>query len=75
MVDNHYDIVRGKEHGSTGKLVGHGLRKDPLGSFLSSYTYKKVAGKKSSLDEQWILDKDGDTVAKWLYNNAKMDMS
>jgi hypothetical protein len=24
-VNNHYDIVREKEHGSTGKLVGHGL--------------------------------------------------
>jgi hypothetical protein len=32
-VNNHYDIVREKEHGSTGKLVGHGLWKDPLGFF------------------------------------------
>jgi len=64
MVDNHYDIIRGKEHGSSGKLVGHGLRKDPLGSFLSLYAYKKVAGKKPSLDEQRIFDKDRDTIAK-----------
>ena len=25
MVDNHYDIVCGKEHGSSEKLVGHSL--------------------------------------------------
>src|SRR5215216_7708634 len=44
-VDNHYDIIRGKEHGSSGKLVGHGLRKDPLSSFSGSYAYQKVAEK------------------------------
>ena len=73
-VDKHYDIIRGKEHGSSGKLVGHGLRKDPLGSFSGSYAYKKVAGKKPSPEEQRIFDRDGDMVAKWLYNNAKTDM-
>jgi len=73
-VDKHYDIIRGKEHGSSGKLVGHGLRKDPLGSFSGSYAFKKVAGKKPSPEEQRIFDRDGDTVAKWLYNNAKTDM-
>jgi len=63
-VDKHYDIIRGKEHGSSGKLVGHGLRKDPLGSFSGSYAFKKVAGKKPSPEEQQIFDRDGDTVAK-----------
>ena len=42
-VDKHYDIIREKEHGSSGKLVGHGLQKDPLGSFSGSYAYKKVS--------------------------------
>ena len=50
-VDNHYDIVYGKEYENTGKLVGHGLRKDPLGSFSSSYTYISIAGKKPSLEK------------------------
>ena len=50
-VDNHYDIVREKEHGSSRKLVGHGLWKDPLDSFSGSYAYKKVAEKKPSLDK------------------------
>jgi len=68
-VDNHYDIIREKEHGSSRKLVGHGLRKDPLDSFSGSYAYKKVARKKPSPDEQQILDKDGDMIAKWFYNN------
>jgi hypothetical protein len=54
-VDNHYDIVRRKEHRSSGKLVGHGLRKDPLGSFSGSYAYKKIARKKPSLEEQRYL--------------------
>lgn len=73
-VDKHYTILRGKEHGSTGKLVGHGVRKEPLGSFYGPYSYKKIKGKKPSPEEQKIYDENGNTVARWLYNNAKTDM-
>ncbi len=74
-IDKHYTILRGKEHGSSGKLVGHGVRKEPLGSLSGPYAYRKIKGKKPSPEEQRIYDKDGDIVAKWLYDNAKTDMS
>ena len=75
IIDKHYTILREKEHGSSGKLVGHSVQKELLGLLSGPYAYRKIKGKKSSLEEQRIYNKDGDTVVKWLYDNAKTDIS
>ena len=71
IIDKHYTILREKEHDSSGKLVGHGIQKEPLGSLSGLYAYRKIKRKKSSPEEQRIYDENENTMAKWLYDNAK----
>src|SRR6266542_3040473 len=56
-IDKHYTILHEKEHGSSGKLVGHDVRKEPLDSLSGLYAYRKIKGKKPSPEEQRIYDK------------------
>src|SRR6266511_1230516 len=44
-IDKHYTILHEKEHGSSGKLVGHDVRKEPLDSLSGPYAYRKIKEK------------------------------
>ena len=59
---------RGESHPHDGMMVGHGSRKDPLGSFYGNYVYKD---KTLTPESQRIYEEDGNTIAKWLYENAR----
>src|SRR6266542_1886077 len=50
-IDKYYTILCGKEHGSSEKLVGHGIQKEPLGLLSGSYAYRKIKRKKPSPKE------------------------
>lgn len=67
-IDAHYPIKRGKEHVGLGTIVGQGDRKNPLDSKIGKYAYKE---KVVNHEAQRIIEDDGDTLAEWLYNNAK----
>jgi len=71
-VEAHPKIKRGKAHAGEGTLVGHGKRKEFLGSHSGSYVYNKNS--KLNPEAKKIFDSNGDTLAQWLYDNAKRDM-
>lgn len=66
--DVHYKMKRGDSHASFGKMVGHGSRKDPIGSFYGDYAYED---KSLNPEAQKIYEKDGNSIAKWLYENSR----
>jgi hypothetical protein len=67
----HPEIIRGESHKFDGKMVGHGLRKNPTDSYTGTYVYKD---KHLEPEVQKIYDHDGNTLAKWLYNNARVHL-
>jgi len=67
-IEAHPPINRGAAHKDDGIIVGHGLRKNPEDSYAGNYVYKDKA---LSPEEQKIYNEDGDSFAKWLYENAK----
>src|SRR6266511_5914307 len=71
-VEAHSKIKRGKAHAGEGTLVGHGKRKEFLGSHSGSYVYNNNS--KLNLEAKKIFDSNGDSLAKWLYDNARQDM-
>lgn len=67
-IEAHPDLKRGQAHSDRGKLTGYGYRKEPLNSTYGSYAYKDKA---LHPEIQKIFDEDGNTLAKWLYENGK----
>jgi hypothetical protein len=49
-------------------MAASGIRKNPMDSFTGSYAYKNKVLKP---EEQKIIDNDGKTLAKWLYEYGK----
>ncbi len=71
-VKAHLKIKRGKAHAGEGTLVRHGKRKEFLGSHSGSYVYNNNS--KLNPEAKKIFDSNGDSLAKWLYDNARRDM-
>jgi hypothetical protein len=67
----HPEIQRGQSHESDGIMVGHGIRKNPTDSHTGTYVYKD---KHLEPEVQRIYDHDGNTLAKWLYDNASIHL-
>ena len=65
VIDTHYTLIRGSSHAASGTMVGIGFRKNPENSSIGPYAYKNKA---LGPEEQKIIDNDGNTLAKWLYN-------
>ena len=55
-----------------GTLVGHGKRKEFLSSHSGSYIYNNNS--KLNPKAKKIFDSNEDSLAKWLYDNARRDM-
>src|SRR6266540_578552 len=72
IVEAHPKIKRGKAHAGKGTLVGHEKRKEFLGSHSGLYVYNNNS--KLNPKAKKIFDSNGDSLAKWLYNNARRDM-
>ena len=68
-VEAHPKIKRGKAHAGEGTLVGHRKRKEFLGSHSGLYVYNN--NNKLNLEAKKIFDSNGDSLAKWLYDNVK----
>ena len=68
VIKTHYSLVRGESHTAKGTMTATGTRKNPLDSSTGPYAYKNKA---LSPEEQKIIDNDGNTLAKWLYNFAR----
>ena len=66
MIEGHPVLNRGKSHKSNGPLVAHGYRPNRLDSGLGTYVYKA-----SNPEEQKILDNNGSTLARWLFEYGK----
>jgi hypothetical protein len=66
-VKAHYPLNRGKEHSSFGTMVGHGIRENITTIPTFNYSYNKKLGPNA----QKIFDNDGNTLAKWLFENSK----
>src|SRR6266511_2242837 len=71
-VEAYPKIKRGKAHAGEGTLVGHGKRKEFLGSHSGSYVYNNNS--KLNPEAKKIFDSNGDSLAKWLYDNVRRDM-
>jgi len=63
-VINHYSLICGDSHAAKETMVGVGFRKNPMDSSTGPYAYKDKA---LDPEEQKIIDNDGNTLAKWLY--------
>ena len=68
-VKAHLKIKWGKAHAGEGTLVGYGKRKEFLGSHSGSYVYNNNS--KLNPKAKKIFDSNGDSLAKWLYNNVR----
>lgn len=66
MIEGHPVLKRGKSHESNGPMVAHGLRGNRLDSGLGTYVYKA-----SNPEEQKILDNNGSTLVRWLFEYGK----
>src|SRR6266498_3327281 len=71
-VEVYPKIKRGKAHAGEGTLVGHGKRKEFLGSHSGSYVYNNNS--KLNPEAKKIFDSNRDSLAKWLYDYARRDM-
>src|SRR6266498_1364354 len=71
-VEAHLKIKRGKAHAGEGTLIRYGKRKEFLGFYSGSYVYNNNS--KLNLKAKKIFDYNGDSLAKWLYDNARRDM-
>src|SRR6266498_2917407 len=71
-VEAHPKIKRGKAHAGEDTLVKYGKRKEFLGSHLESYVYNNNS--KLNPKAKKIFDSNEDSLAKWLYDNARRDM-
>ena len=71
-VKAHPKIKRDKAHAGEGTLVRHGKRKEFLGSHSGSYVYNNNS--KLNPKAKKIFDSNRDSLAKWLYDNARQDM-
>jgi len=67
----HRPFKRGKAHAGSGIMVGHGLRKEPHGSLPGNYVYKE----KLNPEAKKIYDSDGNTLANWIYESARSNLS
>ena len=70
-VDAHYPLNRGGEHRSTGTMAAHGYR--PNRTKTPSFKYKY--NENLSFNTEEIYDNDGNTLAKWLFENSKYHLS
>ncbi len=71
-VKAHPKIKRGKAHAGKGTLVRYGKRKEFLSSYSRSYIYNNNS--KLNPKAKKIFDSNGNSLAKWLYNNARWNM-
>src|SRR6266511_3677844 len=71
-VKAHPKIKRGKAHAGKGTLVRYGKRKEFLDSHSGSYIYNNNS--KLNPEAKKIFDSNRDSLAKWLYDNARRDM-
>src|SRR6266498_3584524 len=71
-VKAHLKIKRGKAHASEGTLIKHRKEKKFLGFHLGSYVYNNNS--KLNPEVKKIFDSNRDSLAKWLYDNARRDM-
>src|SRR6266498_2311357 len=69
IVKAYPKIKQGKAYAGKGTLVGHRKRKEFLGSYSGSYVYNNNS--KLNLEAKKIFDSNGDSLAKWLYNNVR----
>ncbi len=69
----HSKIKRGKAYAGEDTFVGHRKRKEFLDSYSGSYIYNNNS--KLNLKAKKIFDSNRDSLAKWLYDNARQDMS
>ena len=67
-VSAHPKINHKTTHKYKGKMIGYDYHKNPKDSFYGTYVYEK---KNLDSETQKIYDSNGNTLAKWLYNNAK----
>ncbi len=65
----HLKIKQGKAHAGKGTLVGHGKKKKFLDSHSELYVYNNNS--KLNPEAKKIFDSNGDSLAKWLYDNAR----
>src|SRR6266498_1794277 len=72
-VKAHLKIKRGKAYAGEGILVGYKKRKEFLGFHSESYVYNNNS--KLNLKAKKIFDFNGDSLAKWLYDNIRRNMS
>src|SRR6266540_4409636 len=72
-VEAHSKIKRGKAHAGEGTLVEHGKRKEFLGFHSELYVYNNNS--KLNPEAKKIFDSNRDLLAKWLYDNARRDIS
>ncbi len=72
-VKAHPKIKWDKTHAGEGTLIEYGKRKEFLGSHSESYVYNNNS--KLNPEAKKIFDSNGDSLAKWLYDNARRDIS
>src|SRR6266498_4633274 len=68
-VEAYPKIKRGKAYAGEGILIGHRKRKEFLGSHSGSYVYNNNS--KLNPEAKKIFDSNRNSLAKWLYNNAR----
>ncbi len=71
-VEAHLKIKWGKAHAGKDTLIRYGKRKEFLGSHSGSYVYNNNS--KLNPEAKKIFDSNGDSLAKWLYDNARQDI-
>src|SRR6266540_3829839 len=71
-VEAYPKIKQGKAHAGEGTLVGHGKRKEFLGSHSGSYVYNNNS--KLNPEAKKIFDSNRNSLAKWLYDNARRNI-
>ncbi len=69
IVKAHSKIKRDKAHAGENTFVGYKKRKEFLDSYLGSYIYNNNS--KLNPKAKKIFDSNGDSLAKWLYNNVR----
>jgi hypothetical protein len=67
-IEAHYPLNRGKEHTSSGTMVGYGSRSNRTS--IPSYNYFRKE-KDLGPNAQRILDVNENTLAEWLFENGK----
>src|SRR6266498_1046766 len=72
-VEAYSKIKQSKAYASKGILVEYEKRKKFLSSHLGSYIYNNNS--KLNPEAKKFFDSNGDLLAKWLYDNARRDMS